>query len=276
MLSSRGIWSGWRIGPTGTSWSSARRNLKSWTQKRTAGAWGWQSGKYLHRKGFEGPGGHQGTLASSVPLPQRRQTVSWAAQKGGMVEEWNPSSLLSAGEESTGMPQAWWRSWRIWHIRRAGTSQCGEEKAQENPICTYKYLMRVKETETTFSQWCTVARLETIGTNWNTGNCFWISWNTFAIKVDTQDGQRRVCLHAQNPSRANPEQPAHTSSLEWARGQEVPVLQECSEWAVVAVWSSSDYQSSTENPIPIFTEEVLAVAQTLWWEAEISLSDKFF
>lgn len=107
------------------------------------------------------------------------------------------------------------------------TAQCGEEKAQEHLICMYKYLTRVKEAETDFSQWCTVPGLEKIGRKLKYRRLLSNLPKYFAVRVDAQGGQRAFYLQVQNPPGPSPEQSVHTSCLEWTGGQEVPVLQEC-------------------------------------------------
>lgn len=54
----------------------------------------------------------------------------------------------------------------------------------------------------------------------------------FCCESECTGWPESFCLHAQNPSGSSPKPPAHTTSLEWIRGQEVPVLQEGFWWAL--------------------------------------------
>lgn len=160
---------------------------------------------------------------------------------------------------------------------RARTAQCGEEKAQEHLICMCKYLMKVKEKETDlFSQWRTVPGLETVGPNWNTGYCFRTFWNTSAVKVNAQDGQRVfVCMlkiHLDPLLSHQLTQPV----LNGSGGKKFLCWKKAFGGLFGVVWSSSDYQSSTEKPVPIFTEEILVVTQTpSGWRQKFLCHTKF-
>ena len=101
VLPSRGTWTGWRNGPTGTSWSSAKADAKSYTR------------------------------GGIIPVTSTR----WEPTSKKSEETWTCWSEFCAG------PWKLLRDWSMWHTEseRAATVQPGEEKAQVGLTDVYKY-----------------------------------------------------------------------------------------------------------------------------------------
>lgn len=204
-----------------------------------------------------------------MPFPQRSLGLH-RKEWWQLVEEWDPSPLFSTGEVTTQASPWECHNYNegaeesdIWgEAERAETAQCGEEKAQEHLTCVYKYLIRVKEMETDYSQWCTVPGLETQTEQlWAQTETQGITFELSKIlflwewmhRTDREFFNYMLKIHL-DPDLSN--QLKHPV-LNRLRGKKFLYCKNAYSGLFGAVWSNSDYQSSTEIQYPFLLKRSL-------------------
>lgn len=179
------------------------------------------------------------------------------------------------------IPQAQWRSWRIWHMGRSWESWECSVWRRNSPRASYLPLQIPDEGEGDGDRLFSVVhrtRIRDNGHKLKHGRLLlnFLKYFCYESGCTGWPGIFFVCIlkiHLDPVLRTQLTQPLSNGPGK----QEVPLLQECLlQWAVGCCLKQQWLQSSTNNPIPIFTEEIFVVAQTLsGWKRKFLFKQSF-